>query len=122
MVSIHPALRENMAEAVTVFNALYSGLTDARCQLRVGRTVIAKALCSGIGINRENTERGQFGGIDANVRLLSADEPDGEIKNGTVIEILQNGKNEKTEWIKARTGGRYTIGGLTRLMLEAEHE
>jgi hypothetical protein len=104
------------------FDAIYNTLVLSRCQIRIGRVVIARALCSGVGINRENSERGQYGGIDANVRLLSADEPDGEIKNGTVIEILQNGKDEKKGWIKARTGGRYTIGGLTRLMLEAEHE
>ena len=76
-------------------------------------------MCSGIAINRENTERGQFGGIDANVRLLAADEPDGEIKNGQVLEILQEGR---TVWIEARVGGRFTVGGVTRLILEAVHE
>jgi len=101
------------------FDAIYESLELARCQIRIGRAIIAKAICSGIGINRQSTDEGQFGGVDASVRLLSADEPDGEIKTGTVIEVLQNGK---TEWLKARVGGRFTIGGLTRLTLEAEHE
>ena len=104
------------------FNGIYNSLTLLRCQIRIGRTVVAKALCSGIGVNRQNTDEGQFGGVEANVRLLAADEPDGEIKNGTVIEILQYGKDEKSGWVKARVGGRFTIGGLTRLVLEAENE
>lgn len=101
------------------FDQIYENLVLARCKTRIGRKVIEKALCSGIGIDRENTDHGQYGGINANVRLLAADEPGGEIKNGTVLEILQEGK---TVWIKARVGGRFTIGGLTRLTLEAEHE
>jgi len=104
------------------FDAIYDALILARCQLRIGRKVIAKAICAGIGINRQSTNEGQFGGIEANVRLLAADEPDGEIKNGTVIEILQDGKDVKTGWIKARVGGRFTAGGLTRLVLEAVNE
>ena len=101
------------------FNAIYESLELARCQIRIGRTMVTKAICAGIGIDRQSTSEGQFGGVDANVRLLTADEPDGEIKIGTVIEILQNGK---TDWIKARVGGRFTVGALTRLILEAEHE
>ena len=113
-----------MSYSTTAFEAIYAALADARCQIRIGRTVIAKALCAGIGVNRQSTNEGQFGGIEANVRLLAADEIDehgkpGEIKNGTVLEILQEGK---TVWITARVGGRFTIGGLTRLTLEAEHE
>ena len=111
-----------MTVATDTFNAIYGAMTDCRCQLRIGRTVIAKALCAGIGINRQSTDEGQFGGVDANVRLLAADEPDGEIKNGTVIEVLPNGADEKTGWIKARVGGRFVVGALTRLTLEAEHE
>ena len=84
--------------------------------------MIAKALCAGIGKLRENTDEGQFGSIDANVRLLATDEPDDEIKTGTVIEILQNGQDEKTGWVKARVGGRFPVGGLTRLGLEAVNE
>ena len=108
-----------MTIAIDIFEANYIALADAHCQIRIGHTVITKALCAGIGVNRQSTNEGQFGGIDANVRLLAADEPDGEIKNGTVIEILQDGK---TEWLKARVGGRFTVGGITRLILEAEHE
>jgi len=108
--------------AISNFEQVYLSLPDARCQIRIGRTVIVKALCAGIGVNRQSTNEGQFGGIDANVRLLAADEPDGEIKNGTVIEILQDGKDIKTGWLKARVGGRFMVGGMTRLILEAEHE
>ncbi|MFA5423470.1 MAG: hypothetical protein WC374_06385 [Phycisphaerae bacterium] len=111
-----------MSFETDAFDAIYESLTIARCRIRIGRTVIAKAICSGIGVNRQSTDEGQFGSIDANVRLLTADEPDGEIKNGTVIEVLQNGKDEKTGWAKARVGGRFVVGGLTRLILEAEHE
>ena len=103
----------------SVFDPIYESLPLARCQIRVGRALVTKAICAGIGVNRENTDEGQFGGIDANVRLLTADEPDGEIKTGTVIEILQNGK---TKWVRARAGGRFTVGGLTRLTLEAVNE
>ena len=108
-----------MSEAITAFNAVYAGLTDARCQVRVGRDVVARALCAGIDVARESTDQGQFGRVDANVRLLTADEPGGEVKNGTVIEVLQQGH---TAWRKVRTGGRYTAGGVTRLTIEAVHE
>ena len=111
-----------MTVATDTFDSIYNTLTIARCQIRIGRTVIATALCSGIGKLRENTDEGQYGAIDANVRLLSADEPDGEIKTGTVIEILMNGADEKTGWVSARVGGRFPIGGLTRLALEAANE
>ena len=111
-----------MSLGIDTFNAVYNSLTIARCKIRIGRTVIAKALCSGIGKLRENTDEGQFGSIDANVRLLATDEPDDEIKTGTVIEILQNGQDEKTGWVKARVGGRFPVGGLTRLGLEAANE
>ena len=111
-----------MSFEIEAFNSIYASITIARCKIRIGRTVIAKALCSGIGTLRENTDEGQLGSIDANVRLLSADEPDGEIKTGAIIEILQNGKDEKTEWVKARVGGRFPVGGLTRLALEAVNE
>jgi len=106
----------------SAFDQIYASLTLLRCQIRIGRTLITKAICSGIGVNRQNTDEGQFGGIDANVRLLTADEPEGEIKNGAVIEILQYGKDKKSGWIKARVGGRFAIGDLTRLTLEAENE
>ena len=111
-----------MSLGIDTFNAVYNSLTIARCKIRIGRTVIAKALCSGIGKLRENTYEGQFGSIVANVRLLATDEPDDEIKTGTVIEILQNGQDEKTGWVKARVGGRFPVGGLTRLGLEAVNE
>ena len=108
-----------MSFEIEAFNSVYASIVIARCQIRIGRVEIAKALCSGIEIIRENTDEGQFGGMDANVRLLTSDEvvavaPDSEIKRGTVIEILQNGK---TEWVKTRVGGRFTVGGLTRLTL-----
>ena len=108
-----------MSFETKAFNSIYASITIARCQIRIGRTVIAKALCAGIGKLRENTDEGQLGSIDANVRLLATDEPDDEIKTGTVIEILQNGK---TKWVKARVGGRFPVGGLTRLGLEAVNE
>jgi hypothetical protein len=59
--------------------------------------------------------------------MLASDEliavaPATEIKTGATIEILQNGKDEKTGWISARVGGRFTVGGLTRLILEAVNE
>ena len=111
-----------MSFEIESFNSIYATLTIARCQIRIGRTVIARALCAGVGALRENTDEGQFSRIDSNVRLLAADEPDGEIKVGTVIEILQNGHDEKTGWVSARVGGRFPVGGLTRLALEAEHE
>jgi len=111
-----------MSFETEAFNGIYESITIARCKIRIGRTVIAKALCSGIGTLRENTDEGQFGSIDSNVRLLAADEPDDEIKTGTVIEILQNGQDEKTGWVKARVGGRFPVGGLTRLALEAVNE
>ena len=108
-----------MSLGIDTFNAVYNSLVIARCKIRIGRTVIAKALCAGIGTLRENTDEGQFGSIDANVRLLATAEPDDEIKTGTVIEILQNGK---AEYVKARVGGRFPVGGLTRLALEAVNE
>ena len=111
-----------MSFETEAFDGIYESLTITRCQIRIGRTVIAKAVCAGIGKLRENTDEGQYGAIDANVRLLSADEPDGEIKTGTVIEILMNGADEKTGWVSARVGGRFPIGGLTRLALEAVNE
>ena len=111
-----------MSFETEAFNSIYASITIAQCQIRIGRTVIAKALCSGVGTLRENTDEGQLGSIDANVRLLATDEPDGEIKTGTVIEILRSGQDTKTGWVKARVGGRFPVGGLTRLGLEAVNE
>jgi len=111
-----------MSFETEAFNSIYASITIAQCQIRIGRTVVAKALCAGIGTLRENTDEGQFGSIDANVRLLATDEPDGEIKTGAIIEVLQNGQDEKTGWVKARVGGRFPVGGLTRLGLEAANE
>jgi len=111
-----------MSFETKAFNSIYASITIARCKIRIGRTVVAKALCAGIGTLRENTDEGQFGSIDANVRLLATDEPDGEIKTGAIIEVLQNGQDEKTGWVKARVGGRFPVGGLTRLGLEAANE
>lgn len=114
-----------MTIATDAFNAIYDSAETVgllRCKIRIGRTVIAKAICAGLAITRENTDEGQFGGIDANVRLLAADEPGGEIAIGTVHEVLKEGADEKTGWIKVRVGGRISIGGITRLVLEAEHE
>ena len=108
-----------MSFETKAFNSIYASVTIARCQIRIGRTVVTKALCAGIGTLRENTDEGQIGSIDANVRLLATDEPGGEIKNSTIIEVLQNGR---TEWVKARVGGRFPVGGLTRLALEAVNE
>ena len=104
-----------MSFETDAFDGIYASIPIARSQIRIGRAVIAKAICSGIDTIRESTDEGQFGGVNALARLLSSDEPDGEIKTGTVIEILRNGQNEKTGWIKARVGGRAVFGGLTRL-------
>ena len=106
------------------FNSVYDALEIAQCQIRIGRVVIEKAMCSGIDILRTTTDEGQYGAVAANVRLLTADEeiamdPETKIDNGTVIEILQNGK---TEWQSVRVGGRNTVGGITRLTLEAVNE
>jgi len=108
-----------MSFETDAFNSIYASIAIAQCQIRIGRDVVTTALCSGIGVTRENTDEGQVGVVESNVRLLTADEPDGEIKNGTVIEILPNGQ---TEWVKARVGGRFEVGGLTRLILEAVNE
>jgi len=108
-----------MTAATDAFDALYASVEDARCQVRIGREVIAEALCSGLDVIRENTDLGQVGTVKATVRLLSADEPEGGIANGTLIEIQQNGA---TDWVKARSGARYTVGGTTRLTLEAVNE
>jgi len=117
-----PNDRQSMSAATILFETIYSGMPDARCKLRIGRAVVARAISAGLTVHREDTDLGQVGGIEGNVRLLAADEPDGEIQNGTPIEVLPDGADEKTGWLKARVGGRYSVAGLTRLILEAVNE
>lgn len=105
--------------AATIFAAMYSALPEARCTVKVGRVEIAQALCPGINTTRQNTDLGQYGAVAGELHMLSASEPGGEIANGTAIEIRQYGR---TEWVKARTGARRTIGGVTSFDLEAVHE
>ena len=104
---------------VDIFNTVYEQLEWAQCQVRIGRTVIEKAVMAGATRTRESTDQGQFEGVGDYVRMLAADEPSGGIENGTVIEVKQGGKDA---WLKVRVRERFTQGGVTRLMLEAEHE
>ena len=106
-----------MTIATDAFDAVYAAIPVAQCTVRVGRAEIP-GICTGLSINRESTERGQYGDIESNVRVKTATEPGGEIKTGTVIEIKMSGSED---WIKARAGGRFAIGGMTRLVLEAVH-
>lgn len=106
-----------MTIATDAFDAVRAAIPVAQCTVRVGRAEI-EGLCPGLGINRESTDRGQYGDVESNVRVKTDEEPDGEIKNGTAIEIKMSGSED---WIKARVGGRFAIGGMTRLVLEAVH-
>lgn len=108
-----------MSIETTIFNHTYNSLPWSRCVIRVGRQTIEKATIAGVGLDRVNTDQGQYNSVTGDVRLLAADEISGKLAIGDVIEIQQDGK---TEWVSMRIGGRYTQGGVTKLNMEAVNE
>jgi hypothetical protein len=100
-----------------IYDAMYAAMPEARCLVKIGRVEIG-GLCAGWNISRESTERGQFGAVETSVWCKAADEPQGEIAIGTVIEVKLA---DRTEWMPARVGGRRITGGATELVLEAVH-
>jgi hypothetical protein len=107
-------------DTASIFNDLYTALTEARCQVRVGgKGVVERCLCSGIGKDRESSEQGQYQAVSAEVRFLAADETTGtQVPNGLEIEIKVDGSDV---WQKFRIGGRHVSGAVLRLTLEAVH-
>lgn len=105
--------------AASIFNDLYSHMTEARASVRVGgREVIEKALCSGIEAIREDTDQGTVAATDIMLRILSADEPSGKMALGERIEVKMDAE---TAWRKLRIRGKMPTGGVMRYSLEAEY-
>lgn len=104
-----------------VFDALYRSLAEARAKIRIdGKTEIAQAVCSGIGVSREPTEQGVMRAIDDTVRLKVADlvaAAPGKCEIGDTIEVSVNGG----EWVKAKIMGRQPTGGVLALTLGAQY-
>ncbi len=101
-----------MSETTAIFNALYASLAEARAQVRIdGKTVIARALSSGIGRTRESSEQGLYGAAVDQVRVLLADVPAGKLALGNEIEVAVNGG----AWVKLRIAARKDTGGVVTL-------
>lgn len=107
-----------MSIETTIFNHTYNSLPWSKCQIKIGRLIIERATVAGVGINVENTDQGQYGGIAMETRLLAEDEPGGKVAIGQVLYIKQPDR----DWVPTRVAGRFTQGGVTRLSLEAVNE
>lgn len=110
-----------MSIAATAFEAIYATLTDLRCRVRVGgRTVITRAVTSGISFTRDDMDEGQADAPAGNTRFLAEDEPTPKIKVGDVIEIMFTANGE-TKYSKYRVMTRMALAGVVRLEIEGAH-
>jgi hypothetical protein len=107
---------QNMA--ATILTAAIAAFPDGACSVRVGRDVIATALCTGLDEVKTATDQGNVIGFSGNVRYLLADEPR-EVKKGEVIEIK---RAEDAAYFKVRAGVRHSSSGAVRLSITAEFE
>ena len=105
---------------VNAFEKLYSGMEDARAQLRVGTQVIDRALTSGRLAQRGLTDHGSYDGWTITLRLLASDEdPHNKIEIGRSIDVehpIGSG------WNQGRVTGRKDAAGLISLQLHTLYE
>jgi hypothetical protein len=103
-----------MSIGATAFTAVYAGMTDAQCKLRIDRrTIIAQALVVGIGGERVQTEQGIAVSADVTARTLASSIPTGELTVGDTVEISRTG----TDWTEYRIMSRVDTAGIARLTL-----
>ena len=105
--------------AASIFNDLYSHMTEARASVRVdGRDIIAKALCSGVETIREDTDQGTIPASNIMLRILASDEPHGKMELGDRVEVKMD---TETDWRKMRIRGKMATGMVMRYSIEAEY-
>ena len=112
-----------MSTTSQLFAAVLAGLpTDAgRATLTRGRDVIADVICTGIEQSRTQDDMGRLIGADATARYLAASEVafTQRIEIGDKVELLLQGQ---TKAQTLRVGGRFPVGAMVRLVLQAEFE
>lgn len=102
----------------TTIDRIWLALPDSRAQVRVGQHVIAKAVTSGIPLERDAGELGTFDSSTATVRYKAADEdPRNPVSIGKPVEINHTG-----EWVQMRVMGKKTAAGATTLRLQTLYE
>lgn len=102
-----------------MFNAIYAGLPpDAgRATLTRGRDTIARVICTGIEHSRTQDDMGRLIGADSTARILAADDLTPAIAIGDKVDILLQGQ---TKAQSVRVSGRFPVGAMVRLVLQAE--
>lgn len=99
-----------------VFSAMYDAVTEARAQVRIeGKTVLPRALCSGVEFVRENSDYGQTQATSDIVRVEAPAVPPGKLNIGDEIEVSGNGGT----WVKVRIVGTKTTGAVYAMTLGA---
>jgi hypothetical protein len=109
-----------MPIGVTVFNANYTTMPDARCEIVLAdKTSIERGLSVGLEIARDYDDRGIGGTVSGNVRYVAATETGRKAQIGDLIRAkLAN----QTEWLKVRVSNRLETAGVVRLDVEGENE
>jgi hypothetical protein len=102
------------------FDTLWSSCPDARASVRIDVLYSTdNALCSGIGMERENSEHGLFRIASATVRLKQETEDQNYALNlDRVVEV----KLPDNDWVKMRVAGRRVSAGVIVLSLETLYE
>ena len=101
----------------TIFDQTYDQMPWSRCRVKFGRAIVARATCSGIDAEREDTDYGKYNMLTGEVRFHAVDEPEAGIEIGGQIEVELHDR----EWYAARIGGIGYQGSITKLILEAAH-
>ena len=108
-----------MSMGTAAFEAVYTGMTGARCEVRQGRSATIRGLCPGISAARMDSEMGQFVAIDATLRILASEVPDSvDFSIGKKIEISASDEG----WQEYRICGRTPLDGVIRYRLEWPNE
>lgn len=109
-----------MAMGETVFNAIYTSMTDARCEIKLkDKTEISQGVSVGIELARDYDDRGIGGTASGNVRYIASSETGRKAQIGDVIQVLLA---NQTEWIKVRVSARLETAGVVRLDAEGVNE
>lgn len=105
---------------VNAFDALWDAQTTAQCKLRIGTHTILKAMCSGLNLQREESEQGLYKEASCVVRLKASDEsPRYPLAIDRVVELQLAGSGD---WIKLRIAARRAAANMLILEMETPYE
>jgi len=104
---------------IYIFNAGWAALADSRCKIRNSKNqTVEKATAAGIGLDRMNSEEGQYFATDAQVQLRVSDIPSRGFAIGSEVEVLQPVDGGAKDWQAFRIGGKKIAGGVVTYTLE----